>query len=441
MASKSTMAKSKNREPLIGYIEHRSGGVLIEVTQSSNTLKTKRKGTKHGFNIEKFGSDDKLPDLVLETIWQSSSMPQLLKTDSEFLHGSGLCLFQKRLEPGTNGMPAKRILEEVEDAAAKNWFRQINLRKLWLEMCVQWPQSNNVYLLVTLSALGKPVKVKVVDWASIRAEERDEETGQIKNYIYFRERDGKNGTDKGIQIPRYYTGIEKVEPQFIYHIAMPTSGQATYAVPSWWGAIETIQVLNKIPQFHKSGLDNGYNTKYHVKIPSVWLDKFGEEGTQERKNAFANLQEKMDQHLSGTQNVDKAIITEFLIDPASGKPLPGVEIISLDNKSSDEKYLTLFKDFRIEVGGAVGINPALAGIDTGGKLSSSASELRTAAELHTAFKTPIPRSLLLEPLNLLMWMAGVNPDYFLAVQDTQLTTLDKNPTGKQTTVSTNAPAS
>jgi hypothetical protein len=433
------MARRNNYENWIGFLPKSRS--VIEITNSSNTTRTKNKGTKSGYSFEKFGSDDKLPDEILKAVWENDFMPALLEKAVYFLHGTGLGIFQKRIVPGTENVPATTIIEPVENPEISAWMKKVNLKKYWLKACTQFIHGANAYTGFNLNVFGQPLELNIYDWPTMRAEIRNEETGQIENYILFGERKVKEDSVKAQLIPRYYTGIEKHEPQFVYHVAMPTPGQQTYGLASWFGALETIKVLNKIPKFHSSGLDNGYNVKYHVKIPAAWLDLHGERNSEARKKAWDELQQRMDDTLSGVDNVNKALITEFIIDPATGRPLPGVEVIALDGFPTDKTYLELSRDFRINAASSVGIHPGIANVDTGGKLGGSASEMRVAADLHTALCTPIPRMLLLEPINIAMRMMGFDEKYFIQPIDFKLETLDKNPTGQRTvTNNANAPA-
>jgi hypothetical protein len=134
-------------------------------------------------------------------------------------------------------------------------------------------------------------------------------------------------------------------------------------------------------------------------------------------------------------------MTKFFIDPMTNKPLPGFEILPLQQIMADEQYLKLESQFRINATGSVGINLDLANIPTGGKLSSSATELRMAALLHILMRTPIPRSILLKPIRIAMKMMGFPSEYYIGVKDFEFQTLDTNPNGaRNVTNSANAPA-
>jgi hypothetical protein len=421
----------KNDNHLVAFLK-KSRSVMT-LTNTKNVLRTKNQGNLDGFKYEKFGADDKLPDEILTAVWENDFMPQLLHTEAAFLHGSGLGVFRKRIVPGTDQMPAKEIIEPVFDPAVDEWMKKIHISDYWLKACIQFVTGANVYTGFNLNIAGQPVEMNIYDWSTVRAEQIDETTGQINQYLLFGERIIDDNKIKVQALPRYYTGIQNYSPQFIYHGKMPTSGQAVYGLPIWFGALETIKVLNRIPKFHGSGIDNGYNVKYHVKVPSLYLDQFG---TQEEKDkAWINLQDAMDEQLCGVNNVNKTVMTKFFIDPVSNKPLPGFEILALQQVKTDEQYLSLSKDFRINAASSVGIHPGLANVDTGGKLGGSASEMRVAAQLHISLRTPIPRTILLQPIKIAMKLMNFAPDLFIAPKDFELTTLDNNPTGNQTVMS------
>jgi hypothetical protein len=413
---------------------------VISISNSKNVLRTKNKATIDGFNYEKFGSDDRLPDEILTAIWQNDFMPQLLHTEASFLHGAGLGVFRKRIVAGTAQYPAKEIIEPVYDESISKWMEQVHLEDYWLRACTQFVAGANVYTGFNLNIEGKPVELNVYDWPTMRSEIRNEKTGQIDAYLLFGERVVKNGDKIKVQrIERYYQGIENHKSQFIFHATLPTSGQSNYGLPMWFGALETIKVLNRIPQFHSSGIDNGYNVKYHVKVPSVFLDQFGSQ--EEKDKAWSQLQYDMDEMLCGAANVNKTILSKVFIDPMTNKPLPAFDIVPLQQVETGKQYLELSKDFRINAASSVGIHPNLANVDVGGKLGGSASEMRIAAQLHMTLRTPIPRAILMKPIKIAMKLMGFAPDLFIAPKDVELTTLDNNPTGSQSvTTNANVPA-
>jgi hypothetical protein len=427
--------KKQQTDTWIGYLPKSRS--VIEITSSKNAATTKGKGTVEGIAYQKLGDDDKLADEILEMVWQNDFMPQLLLTEASFLYGGGLQLFRKRLVSGTVSTRAKIIIEPAQDAAMEAWAKRVFLNEYFLKACYQFVYNANVYTGFNLTPESRIANFTCYDFPNIRAE-RSDDHGQIPSYLIFGEKKKDGKVYKFEQVPRYRSGIEKSEPQFIFHSKLPTPGQAYYGLPAFYGAMKTIKLLNQIPDFHLSGLENGYNIKYHVKVPDVWLDQFGSQ--EDKDKAWEKLREDMDEQLSSKDNVNKTIISKFVIDRSTGKPLPGFDIIPMDNNQTDQAYLALGKDMRINAGSAVGIHPGLANVDTGGKLGGTASEMRVAADLHLKLRTPIPRMKILQALEIAYQIEGFPSDLFFAPIDVELITTDQNPNGKQTvTSSANAP--
>lgn len=424
------MSRRKSKNQWVAYLP-KSRSVL-EVTSSKNAKKNVAKASLEGVNYIKFGEDDKLYDEILEFIQNNDFMPQLLQTSVEFLHGSGLGLFRKRIVPGTDLMPAKQIIEPFQNQQMEDWAERVHLKDYWLKACYQFGYSANQYVTFNLSATGEVAEMICHDYPNIRAEQQNQETGQVDNYLVFAERN-VNGTVKKFElIPRYYRGIEQKEAQFMFHARLPIPGQRYYGVPAYYGALKVIKLLNQIPDFHLSGIENGYNVKFHVKIPDVYFDQFGTD--EEKEKEFERLREDMDEQLAGKDNVNKTILTKFIVDRGTGKPLPGFDISVIDNNNTDKAYLELNNTFRMNATSSVGIHPGLANVETGGKLGGTASEMRVAADLHLKLHTPIARQQLLRPIELACQLQGFPKDLFWAPVDVQLVTIDQNPTGKQNTV-------
>ena len=104
----------------------------------------------------------------------------------------------------------------------------------------------------------------------------------------------------------------------------------------------------------------------------------------------------------------------------------------LDNKMSDDAYTKISSTADIAHSSSHGIMPVLAGIDTGSKLGGSGSEIRLAYE-YTKMMTAADRHPMIQPIKVCARLSGLPPDIEFQVTDTEFTTLDKNPTGKQNT--------
>jgi hypothetical protein len=77
------------------------------------------------------------------------------------------------------------------------------------------------------------------------------------------------------------------------------------------------------------------------------------------------------------------------------------------------------------------IDPALAGIQTEGRLSAG-SEIRNLLNYHISYKTPRPRRLAMEPFVLAKNFNFPNKKNIkIGIGDIELTTLDENKSGTQ----------
>lgn len=154
-------------------------------------------------------------------------------------------------------------------------------------------------------------------------------------------------------------------------------------------------VSSKVPKFHNSGLDNGYNLKYHFSIPDDYFrkDEYTEEEVDE-ETLKSQILSEMAASLAGTDNVDKAFFTFHKVMADRGM-VSEVKITPLDNKMSDTAYTELFNTANVAQASGHGVLPSLAGIDTGSKLGGSGKELEAAANYQQGFLTWSDRELLL----------------------------------------------
>ena len=108
--------------------------------------------------------------------------------------------------------------------------------------------------------------------------------------------------------------------------------------------------------------------------------------------------QEIDDMLCGASNAGKTFYT-FSVNDASGKPM-NWEIILIDNKlkETSESFLQLYNDSNQALTSAFQVQPALASIQLGNKMSSG-SEVLNAFNLHLKTRTPIAREIILNPIN------------------------------------------
>ena len=113
--------------------------------------------------------------------------------------------------------------------------------------------------------------------------------------------------------------------------------------------------------------------------------------------------------------------------------LPGWEIVPIENKMSDDAYTAVNQQANIAHTSGHGIDPSLAGIDTGSKLGGSGSEKRISYQLHIAMRTPQKRKILLKTFQAAHKIMGFNPEHRFGFVDVDITTIAENPKGQEKT--------
>jgi hypothetical protein len=397
-------------------------GEPVDVLNSTD--KAVRKGD---FEFAYWGKNNLLPNEVLKMVSENHIKPQLLETERDFLLGSRVGIFKRRVEI-VEGQGSKIILEPTSNAQMEDFFEAVEGDKFMRSSANNLVYFGNGMGYFDLDSSAKIAEMQSLDFNMVRAEKMDR--GRIRNYFIH-----PNWAKVKTSEIQTFPAFDRMNPtkygNFVYHLRDQKPGQPYYDYPSWWGTRAWTGVSNLIPLFHTSGLKNGYNIKYHIKIPIDYFDQFGNEDEQQK--AENELLENMNEFLSGVENVDKAFVSKYgtTID---GKPQQGFVIEPVDNKMSDEAYSIINNQSNIAHTSGHGIDPSLAGIDTGGKFGGSGSEKRISYQLHIALRTPNKRAILLEPFNkVAKSIMGFPRDLFFGIEDVNIVTLAENPNGQEKT--------
>jgi hypothetical protein len=410
-------------------VEFADGVQNNDVSDGPKTTTSKTVSKIGGYEVAKWGYNNQKPAEMLKLIRENHIKPGLLRTERDFLMGSRLCLFTSRLEKG------KHIIEHAEDEEMTEWADAVDLATYWFKVCSNWVDFANVANYATLDSSKKVDFLDVIDCDQIRKEVFV--NGEVKRCFVHPDWRG-NPSPSDIKVIRTFDRKNPTKLiEFVDWVMEAVPGQRYYAYPAWWGTEEWTKISNKIPKFHNSGLDNGYNIKYKIKVPWEYVLKLtgNNEDPEKVKQAKESITTEMDRWLSGVKNVNKAMIM-FAFKDAQGREIAGWEIEPMDNKSVDDKYVELDKHANQNQASGHMIDPALAGIDTGSGLGKSGSEIRLTYDVHVALRTTQPREKCLKFLNkvVIPLMGWKKKGIFWGVEDVQMTTLDKNPAGKQEVV-------
>lgn len=380
-----------------------------------------------------WGFQDDKPNAMHKLMAANDKAPQLLRTQVKYIVGGGIGAFRKIVEN------RKTIYEPYQDPALEDWMEAAEIQEYFKALAWQWAFSWNSFANISLSIAGGRIFAKptVRDLFTIRIGRLL--TGESRITRFFLS--NKFATPyhhvaPKIAVPAFDPANPTQFAESIMHVKEPIPGQPFYAFAGWWGGDKWLEVSNLIPLFHISGLKNGYNIKYLIKIPVDYFIQQGITDEDAQRAAFYTLQSEFDKWLSGVNNVNKALLTRYFMDN-SGKQISGIVIEPLNNPMTDEAYTRVATTADVAHASAHGILPSLAGIDTGSKLGGSGSELRLAYD-YAKMMTASDRTAQMKSITTCARLSGVLPrDVVFQVIDSQMTTLDANPTGTQNVIAPN----
>jgi hypothetical protein len=373
----------------------------LEVTQrwkdEAHSTSSAENPSSNKKDFVKWGKNNDQPNLMHQLATDNDVKWELMNTRRDFIVGKGLgfgYLKKDGLQQIKEPLPTthKNYAEIAEHA----W--EMRLSGYWINAAMQACYSGNVFSRLTMDSSGnRSLPLDFEDCFDIRyrsIQEKEITPGAFLLNPLFGKRGFKK--DESIAIPTFNLKDPLLYPTAIYHGKHHLPGQPFYSFAAWWGTKSWTEVANQIPHYHISGLTNGYNIKYLIKIPDDYFDKEGLETEEERDDYKKKVMESMKKSLAGQS--DRAIVTYYKHDLQEMKALPGVEIIPLKNEMTDDAYVKLYNTAKAAQASGHGVAASLAGVDTGSGLGTSGKEIEVTARFQQGFRTNSDRELLLRPM-------------------------------------------
>lgn len=393
--------------------------------------------TQHnGMTYMSWGKHNDLPVRREELIEHNNIIPQLLKTKRNVVLGGGIYTYTERNQDG------KRIREEVETPSEiADFLEMLELEDYLLDAARDLMIHANTFTVFTPKRGGGMSSMKSIKAVYARAEEMDK-SGTINQYFICG--DWKKRYENELKAIKNCTNLLRppARSQFVVHCKDGFLGNEYYAMPTYWGGSEWIEVSNAIPTFHKWNLKNGYVLRYHVQIPKGYFYDTAavqqqrltqEEADESAETAKQEFLKSLDDILSGEKNAGKALWSEYDLNQRLQTEFGGVKITPIQVDLKDSALLELYdKTNQANISGT-GVHPSLSSIITDGGLSSG-SEIRNALLMFIITQALLPRQLLLKPIKLWHKWNGWSEKYQgikYAFRDVEITTLDNNPTASQ----------
>lgn len=407
--------------------------------------------TKKG-EIASWGTNNKFPQELLESIRKNGATTSGLSAVRDNHYGGGFLLFEEKFEEDKNGDTKRKLIQKSirQFPAIYDFFKRNQMKRFFKEtiadleyFSIGFPEYilSNDYNTITEASRQKT--------AHCRFEVMDEK-GLIKNIWistkWHKSVDLESVYAADVRFISPYWSVEKVKEyckankiqKFIRPIFYAMLDESYYPVATWHSAYYSkwIDVANSIPEFKKALFENQMNIKFHIevdeeyfenKFKDTWDDFSDEEKELERKTFV----EFIDTNLRGNKNAATSIWSMIYKD-SDGKQISGIKVTSIDDKLKEGAFLPDGKVADEQIFLAIGIDATILAAGTPGMSGGSGSDKRVAWNILSARSKP-KRETTLEVFEFIQQYNNWPSELVGAFEDTDITTLDKNPTGTQKT--------
>lgn len=372
-----------------------------------------------------WGKKNLLPYEHLEIIFGNENKPQIIQNRVALTIGKGIFAYRKKVDE--NGKES--IIPVTDYPEITNFLKICNPFDLssyndFMEAALFDDEAfGNTFCSIMLNRAGnKVVSVKSLDATQCRIGIHKDTKERA---LLIGDWNAATTSEKDIKVlPFWDAANPKKYFESVIHLRQKLSGQPNYTLVTWNGTKSWAEISKLIPKFHLAGLKNGAYIKYHIKIPSSFINSFPKEQQQEKKT---EIQNSIDKWLSGADNTHKNFFS-FLEGFAPNTT--GWEIERIEGDLKDDSYLALDDHADKKQSRGHDIHPSLSNIEVNGKMSSG-SEILNLLNYHTAYKTQRQRERMCYVLKVAQLISGWPSDIEFGFRDVQFTSTDKNPTGQQ----------
>jgi hypothetical protein len=357
---------------------------------------------------------------------QSPNKWALIKTKRDFLLGKGIEIKTRKV---VNGERVLVLEEDAETEAIEVFLEQIDYHNTLKVKALDFCFSGRYYIKMVLGKNRKVENLTRVDAFHCRPRRMANNENRISAYFLNPNFGTKRFKEsENVELPAYDPGDPTAYPVCIIDVKEIYPGQCYHPIGEWWGTEDWTLVANKIPKFHNSGLDNGYNIKYHISVPDDYFKKEEYPDGYDEERLKNEVLDNIGDTLSGIDNVDKALFTFHRVLNEGRYAESGIKIVALPNPMSDDAYTKINQVATQASAQGHRLLPVMAGIDAGGKLGGSGKELEAAANFQQGFLTFNDRELLLADFEILKKIMGWSRNKVAVFEDIKLYTFDVTPT-------------
>ena len=424
---------------------------MVKVVNKQNSHTTPKPYTKDSKQYIEWGNGDAFPKTLSKAVRKNGSASSAMRVKERAHYGNGLTLY--RTAKSDSGKKVVEYVPVEEDDAIYSFLKKIK-HKLFLQETIKDLEWLNIafpefVLSVDRTRIESVRRLKTA-WSRFAQPNNN----GIINKIYISSKFGCEATvdvaDKTYvsELPLLNPYLSKEEiidyckkndiDRFTIPFGYPTLDESFYPQADWHSILKSgwLEVANSVPEYKLNIFKNQVSIKYIIEIDEryfqkVYNEKWTDFTVEDRLKIREDLINAITDNLSGNTNSGKSISSIMFADD-KGNQTSAVKITPIDDKFKDGSYLPEAEAANSEVLFAMGVDPSVIGAGIpGGKLGAgSGSDKRVAFNILQSLKTP-DRDITLSILEFIQDFNNWDNTIKFAFENTEITTLDKNPTSTQ----------
>ena len=400
--------------------------------------------------IAKWGDDNQYPQNFMKTLKKNGAGGSSYRFLKATHYGQGFQLYR---EDSTDDGKRDRVMVPLSSQQTINdFFRRTKMPRIWTELITDLETFNLAFPEFILSNdFTEIVSLRRLQTAKMRYERINEKTGLIENAYFCHNWKSSTSHDseyvKKIPIVDSYWSGEEIREyckkkkihKFTIPIFYPLIDETYYPEPDHHSVYRNgwMDVTNAIPEYKKHFSEQRLNVDKMVYISEEYFTRtYGDDWQKfkiEEKNKIRQqLADDIDDYLAGNKNAGKSIQSTVFKD-REGKWVKGIEVVAIESGNvTDGQGILDASAGNSEIMSAIGTDPNLMGVGIpGGKLGGEGGSNKREAFsiLNSLFKTK--RETTLDVWRMTRDYNGWDPNLEGDFAVTELTTLDKNPTGTE----------
>jgi len=383
-----------------------------------------------------WGGEDNLPQSIMAKVAKSPDVARYMAFNIACGMGDSIMAVRKKV------VDNKRVFIPVYDNLDINTFLVDNDIDAWLENQLTdlnyFGISFCEFILSQEEAQARRIiELNHLDACFSRWETQNVESGNIDNMFYS----AKFFTKEAIKDTDYLTikALNRKNPALDIQRRIGRVPDRMAKLKDekvlWWSIFESgwFDFALLIPALKKALLNNQMTIKYVVRISEAYFPAlFLEEGITDKqkksdriKLEYKNIQD----FLAGVENTGKALITsiKYTVD---GKEQPMITILPIENHFKGGEYIEDSEEVSNVMAKGMGVHASIVG-SNGKSGTINGTEARELFIITESLMSPI-RKRVLRPLYVVKAVNKWPEDIDFIIPNMELTTLDKNPTGKVT---------